>query len=110
MKSIGYSTYVTKTAATAKDFPHGKIGVHTFQSLIFELCTFIILTIFNFFTKKTENNIKYLNEHEEEIHRLVELENENKERNDRAAEQAKHKEFEKEEFDGLKSQLIDGTN
>jgi len=53
MKSIGYTTYLTKKAEDAKDFPHGKIGVHAFQSLIFEICTFVILTIFNYFTKKT---------------------------------------------------------
>ena len=61
-------------------YPHGKIHVEAFESFIFELCTFVILTVFNYFTKKTQNNIKYLNEHEEEIRRLVNLEKENENR------------------------------
>ena len=72
---MGFSAQLLHVSeSTKKEYPYGKIKIDAFYSFVFEICLFLILTVFNYFTKKTQNNIKYLNEHEEEIHRLVLLE------------------------------------
>ena len=77
-ESLGIHCKLVKNTTTEKDYPLGKIEIKAFMSMAFEIVMFLTLSIFYFFTRRTESNIKYLDEHALEVKQMIEKEAEEK--------------------------------